>query len=158
MKPNIGIEEKNRKELVALLNVVLSDQYVLYTKTLNYHWNVEGSSFAELHKFLEGQYREMVETIDETAERVRKLGGIAAGTLKEFTQKTRLKEVPGDRPDAKRMIKNLLTDHEALIVNLRKNVDQADEKYKDKGTADYLTGLMEQHEKMAWMLRSYLGA
>ena len=54
------------------------------------------------------------------------------------------------------MIKNLVDDHESVIVLLRKDLDLCDEKYSDKGTCDFLTGLMEEHEKMAWMLRAYL--
>jgi starvation-inducible DNA-binding protein len=54
------------------------------------------------------------------------------------------------------MLKDLLGDHEALIRDLRKDCDDAQNKYGDAGTADFLTGLMEEHEKMAWMLRSFL--
>jgi len=155
MKPNIGIKEKDREKVVEILNVLLADEFVLYTKTLNYHWNITGTSFAELHKFLEAQYEEMSGIIDSVAERTKKIGGNALGTLKEFSQQTRLKEFPGQVLEALKMIKGLLSDHEALIVHLRKDLELCDEKYNDKGTCDFLTGLMEQHEKMAWMLRSY---
>jgi len=141
---------------IQILNQLLSDEYVLYTKTRNYHWNITGPDFSELHKFFESQYEELDEIIDETAERARALGGNSLGTLKEFLQHTSLKEVPGNYPDAKRMIGNLLTDHESVIQSLRKNLAACAEKYGDMGTSDFLTGLMEQHEKMAWMLRAYL--
>ncbi len=153
---NIGISEKNRAGAVELLNRLLSDEYVLYTKTRNYHWNVTGPDFSELHKFFESQYEALDGIVDETAERARSLGGNSLGTLKEFLQHTSLKEFPGDDPAAKKMIANLLADHESLIQALRRDLAVCAEKYQDMGTSDFLTGLLEQHEKMAWMLRSYL--
>jgi starvation-inducible DNA-binding protein len=155
MTLNIGITDKNRKALVATLNTVLADEFVLYTKTRNYHWNVVGPQFNDLHKFFEAQYDALNEVVDEVAERARTLGGRALGTLAEFAQHTRLKERPGDRPDARGMIADLQADHETLIRELRDDVEQAD-KLGDAGTNDFLTGLLEKHEKMAWMLRAFL--
>ena len=54
MKANIGIPDKNREAVAALLNLLLSDEHIVYTKTRNYHWNYEGDNFMEIHKFLEG--------------------------------------------------------------------------------------------------------
>ena len=156
MNLNIGITEKNRQAVVEILNRLLSDEYVLYTRTRNYHWNVTGPDFSELHKFFENQYEAVDGIIDEVAERARALGGKSLGTLKEFLEKTQLEEFPKKYPDAAAMISNLLADHETIIESLRKNLGICAEKYGDMGTSDFLTGLMEQHEKMAWMLRSYL--
>ncbi len=156
MKTNIGLSEKSRQGCAAILNAVLSDEYVLYTKTRNYHWNVTGSDFSELHKFFESQYEELDDIVDEVAERARSLGGRSFGTLAEFLKGTSLQEAPGRYPAAGAMIRNLMTDHEAIIVRLRTNVETCATKYTDAGTADFLTGIMEQHEKMAWMLRAYL--
>lgn len=156
MKINIGISEKNVASVVSLLNKQLSNEYVLYTKTLNYHWNITSPSFMELHKFLDTQYQELQEIIDSVAERIRNLDGQTFGTLREFLKNTDLKEAPGKKLSATQMLKNLLNDHERVIVLLRKDVDLCEEKYKDKGTCDFLTGIMETHEKMAWILRSYL--
>lgn len=156
MKPIIGISDKNRQSLVELLNEVLSDEYVLYTKLRNYHWNVGGLTFSEFHKLFEAQYEEIDQVIDDTAERVRALGGKALGTLKEFLQKATLKEHPGTHPSLKEMLQDLLEDHETLIRKLRQGESDAAEKFGDSGTSDFLTGLMKQHEKMAWMLRASL--
>ncbi len=155
MKPKIGILDKNRENIVEILNVLLSDEYVLYTKTRNYHWNVLGLHFHDLHKFFEAQYEELDEIIDEVAERARALGGRSFGTLMEFSKRARIKEYPGQVPSAPKMIENLLADHETVIQNLRPDVEKT-AKLADAGTSDFLTGLMEQHEKMAWMLRSCL--
>ena len=156
MKPKIGIADDMRKGVVELLSTVLADEYVLYTKTRNYHWNVEGLQFNDLHKFFEAQYEALDEFIDEVAERARSLGGRALGTLAVFSQRTRLKVEPKKTPDAKQMLANLLADHESVIRELRADLQTALDKYGDAGTSDFLTGLMEKHEKMAWMLRSYL--
>jgi len=94
MKPNIGLSAKDCTEVVHVLNTLLSDEFILYTKTLNYHWNITGPHFHDLHKLLDTQYHELLETIDSVAERVRSLGGHALGSLLEFTQNTRLKEEP----------------------------------------------------------------
>ncbi len=156
MKTNIGISDAGRSGAIEILNHLLSDEYVLYTKTRNYHWNVIGPDFSELHKFFEAQYEALDEIIDEVAERARSLGGKSFGTLKEFAQRTRLREFPAEHSDAKKMITNLLTDHETIIVALRQDLVKCAEEYGDMGTSDFLTGLMEQHEKMGWMLRAYL--
>ena len=156
MKTNIGINEKNRKAVVAILNSVLSNEFLLYTKTRNYHWNVTGSDFGELHKFFEAQYEELDDMMDEAAERARSVGGVSFGTMTEFLKSSTLKEFPGVVPPAETMIANLLQDHETTIQKLRQDLEACAEKYQDMGTSDFLTGLMEQHEKMAWMLRSYL--
>jgi starvation-inducible DNA-binding protein len=155
MKVNIGIADKDRSAVADVLNRQLSDEYLLYTKTRNYHWNVVGPQFNDLHKFFEAQYEALDEVVDEVAERARTLGGRALGTLAEFSQHARLKERPGDRPDARGMIADLLADHEAVVRQLRDDLDVA-VKHNDTGTNDFLTGLMEKHEKMAWMLRAFL--
>ena len=156
MQPHIGISEKNLKGVTSLLSVVLADAVVLYTKTRKFHWNVKGESFMELHLLFEKQYTELEEAIDEIAERINKLGERTIGTMKEFLDLTHLKEAPGKYPERKDMIKELLGDHESIIVQLRKNVDQCQDEFKDAGTADFLTGLMEDHETNAWKLRRYL--
>jgi starvation-inducible DNA-binding protein len=155
MKPNIAITDDNRRSVVAILNALLADEYVLYTKTRNYHWNVVGPMFNDLHKFFETQYEALSDVVDEVAERVRALGAPAAGTLTEFGQHTRLKEQPGQHPEATAMIANLLTDHETVIRQLRADVDTTLTRHGDSGTSNFLTDLMERHEKMAWMLRAY---
>ncbi len=158
MTPNLGIADSNREHIVKILNDLLADEYVLYTKTRNYHWNVVGPQFNDLHKFFEAQYEELNVFVDDVAERARQLGGKSLGTLAEFTQHARIKEHPGQYPVATAMLSNLLADHEAVIRTLRADLATVMDKYADAGTNDFLTGLMEKHEKMAWMLRAFLDA
>ena len=157
MKPNIGIADEARRGVVDVLSALLADEYVLYTKTRNYHWNVVGPQFNDLHKFFEAQYEELDGIVDEVAERSRSIGGRAIGSLAEFVRSARLEEKTGDVPDARTMIASLLADHEAVIRTLRGDLQACIDRFGDAGTSDFLTGLMERHEKMAWMLRSFLG-
>ena len=155
--PNIGIHDGDRHSVIAILNTLLADEYLLYTKTRNYHWNVTGPQFNDLHKFFEAQYEALDDVVDEVAERSRALGGRAAGSLEEFRKLARLGEdAIGKVPAAREMLATLLADHEALARALRADVDTVTDKHRDTGTADFLTGLLEQHEKAAWMLRSFL--
>ena len=154
MKANIGLTEKNSRTVALLLNKLLADEHIIYTKTRNYHWNYEGDNFMEMHKFYEGQYDELAEMIDEIAERIRMIGHFAEGRMKDFLKTTRLLE-PDYTTHQDKQVKNLVDDHETLIRILRKDIDTI-EKMKDAGTMDFLTKIMEQHEKMAWMLRSYM--
>ncbi|MEO6613531.1 MAG: DNA starvation/stationary phase protection protein [Chitinophagaceae bacterium] len=156
MTPNIGLSAKNLKSITSLLSAVLADAVVLYTKTRKFHWNVSGNSFMELHKLFEKQYNKLEEAIDEIAERINKLGTKTPGTMQEFLQLATLKESPGKYPSQKEMLMELLRDHEAIIKQLRKYIDDCDEKYNDIGTADFLTDLMKEHETIAWTLRRYL--
>lgn len=156
MDIEIGLPGQTREGVGRMLNLLLADEHVLYIKTRNYHWNVTGPRFHSLHEFLEDQYTLLAEAIDEIAERARTVGVHASGTMAEFVDRARLREEPGPVPDAQTMLKNLLHDHEAVVVQLRKDVDRCDDELNDQGTADFLTGLMEKHEKQAWMLRAHL--
>lgn len=156
MEPEIGLDEKSRRGVVDILNQLLADEYVLYTKTRNFHWNVVGPHFDALHKFFEAQYDELEETIDEVAERARALGGRAAGSLAEFLELTRLQEAGRKAIDSDSMLLALADDHEKIIRGLRVALEICAERFSDAGTSDFLTGLMEQHEKMAWMLRAHV--
>ncbi len=155
-KLDTGLSPEAQEGVTQILNALLADEYVLYTKTRNYHWNVVGPQFHDLHKFFEAQYEALNEIVDEVAERARSLGGWARGTLSDFLQGTRLREHPGEYPDARTMIGNLLRDHEAIIRTLRVDLDTCVDRYHDMGTNNFLTDLMERHEKMAWMLRAML--
>ncbi len=155
MNVNTGLKESSRVKVLALLDSALADLSVLSQKTRHFHWNVVGPRFNDLHKFFEGQYDALEGEIDATAERSRALGGRALGSMKELLAHARLKEAAAGRsPAADAMLSELLRDHEALIRALRADVD-ACAALGDQGTADFLTGMLEGHEKMAWMLRAF---
>jgi len=155
-KLNIGLSEEQRAGVVELLNRDLSNGYLLLIKTKKYHWDVVGPQFRSLHQIWEEQYQALTETIDSMAERVRQLGGYPVGTAEGFLKHASIKEHAGDIPTAAGMVANLVDDHEEIIRSFRQHIDQCSDDFHDEGTADFLTGLMEQHEEMAWMLRSFI--
>lgn len=156
MIPKIGISEIHLQKSISLLSIILSDEMTLYVKTRKFHWNVAGESFLEMHKLFEAQYTELELIIDLVAERTNKLGGKTIGTMNEFTLLSRIVEHPNKYPIQKAMIAELLSDHETLISELRKDIDICADDNHDVGTADLLTGILQQHETMAWILRRYL--
>ena len=155
MKPNLGITAKNLDSVNDVLNHVLADGNVLYIKLRKFHWNLSGDNFMELHLLFEDQYTAVAEAIDEVAERISTLGGVAIGTTMEFAKMSQLKEKPGKIPANQEMLRELVGDHESIVKSLRKNLDTVEEKYGDAGTSDFLNGLMQEHEKMSWKLRKY---
>jgi starvation-inducible DNA-binding protein len=151
---NIGISEPNKQAVANELNQLLADEFLLYTKTRKFHWNVEGAQFHDLHLFFEKQYNQLAEIMDAVAERIRKLGHYAIGSMNQFLKETSLLEHEDSETSSASMLQQLLDDHETIIRRLRSDIDKFQDKYKDAGSADFITGLVEQHETMAWMLRA----
>lgn len=156
MTTNIGLSEANRKAVSRQLAILLADEFVLYTKTRRAHWNVEGPDFHDKHVFFEGQYEQLADYVDDIAERIRTLGHYAPATLADYLQLTRLSEQNASENTSAGFIRELLLDHEELVMVLRGLIKTFAEENNDAGTSDFVTGLMEKHEKMAWMLRSHL--
>jgi len=155
-KINIGLSDEQRKGVCELLNRDLADAYLALIKTKKFHWDVVGPQFRSLHQLWEEQYQALTTNIDALAERIRTLGNYPLGTAESFLQYASIKEQSNNIPQATEMVSQLVDDHEQIIRNLRDHVDQCSEEFSDQGTADFLTGLMEQHEEMAWMLRSFI--
>lgn len=151
-----GISDQNRQAVAAELSKLLADEFLLYTKTRNAHWNVEGPDFHAMHVFFENQYEQLDEIMDDVAERIRALGHYAPATLKSYLALTHLTEASREKNDSRGFVSELLTDHEQIIMHLRENINHFAADYHDAGTSDFITGLMETHEKMAWMLRAHL--
>lgn len=155
MQANLGIPDPHLQAVALELNKLLADEFVLYAKTRNYHWNVEGSNFMEMHKLYEGQYEQLDEIIDNVAERIRALGHYAQARLKDYTRLTNLEEQEYTT-EQKAQLQNLLVDHETIIKELRRMITLFADEHKDLGSSDFVTGLMQEHEKIAWFIRSYL--
>lgn len=156
MKANIGIKQENISKVAEILTKILADEFVLYTKTKRAHWNVEGPDFYNKHLFFEQQYDAIDEIVDTVAERIRALGHYTPATLKDFLALTHLTEELQEKNDSNGFIKELLLDHESIIIYLRENINNIANEFQDAGTSDFITGLVETHEKMAWMLRAHL--
>ncbi|HAH23196.1 MAG TPA: DNA starvation/stationary phase protection protein [Prolixibacteraceae bacterium] len=156
MKAQIGIKPGDSVQVADSLNRLLADEHVLYIKTRNAHWNVEGHDFYMQHKFFEEQYGQLEEMIDQVAERIRSIGHFSEATMQDFLKLTHLNEQSREKNDSLSFIKNLLEDHQSIIIHIRENIDRFAEEWHDIGSSDFITGLMEAHEKMAWMLRAHL--
>ncbi|WP_373516289.1 Dps family protein [Pricia sp.] len=154
MKTNIGISKENRQQVTDILSKVLADEFVLYTKTLRAHWNLEGHDFHTKHIFFEDHYNAIKRFADSVAERIRKIGHYAPATMGDFLNLTHLTEKYGGDNTSHDYTAALLEDHDAIIQFIRENIAKVEEDYKDVGSADFLTGLIQEHEEMAWMLRA----
>lgn len=151
----IGLNDKERSQTTEFLNKLLADEFTLLVQTLNYHWNLIGPEFHDYHLLFDGQYKQTFETIDAIAERVRALDGRSLGAMQEFIKHTQIKEEPGKVPKPKEMVANLTKTNETIISFLRKGITEIN-KINDHGTVNFLSQLIEDHEKTAWMLRSLL--
>jgi starvation-inducible DNA-binding protein len=153
-KIDIGIKDKDRKEIADGLSRLLADTYTLYLKTHNFHWNVTGPMFQTLHLMFETQYNELALAVDQIAERIRALGYPAPGTYADYVKLSSIKETAGV-PKAEKMIELLVEGQEAVARTAR-SIFPIIDKVSDEPTADLLTQRMQVHEKTAWMLRSLL--
>lgn len=154
MTINSGLKQDDVEEIVKDLSQILSNNYVLYFKTLNFHWNMIDTRFYLLHTLLESQYRALAEAGDEFAERIRSLGKTPPSSMKEFLSLSTLSESPTDL-SGHDMIKTLSEDHQLSAISMREYAQNADKK-NDISTSDMLIAHMQQHEKTAWILDSHL--
>jgi len=148
------IDATTSQEISQKLSQVLANTYVLYTKTQNFHWNLEDTRFYSLHLLFEKQYTELAEALDEIAERMRMIGEKSPGSMRQFLELTTLEESDNEL-SGDEMIRELMEDHTTLANTLRPIISDANKK-GDDGTADMLIQLLRSHEKNAWMLRSHL--
>lgn len=156
MKPNLGIPDTHLQAVTEQLNMLLADEVVLYFKTRNCHWNIEGTNFHEMHAFYENQFEQLDEIMDQVAERIRILGHYTEARLVDYLKLTDLIEQPYTNAQNVQL-KDLLASHETIIQKLRKYIPLFAISHKDLGTSDFVTQLLGKHEMMAWMVRSYLG-
>jgi starvation-inducible DNA-binding protein len=156
VKTELGIIDTDRQAVANELAKILADENVLYIKTKNARWNIEGADFYDKHKFFESQFEQLDEFIDNVAERIRSIGHYAPASLQSYLSLTHLTEKTRDHNDSQSFIKELLEDHESIIINLREHIRSFADDYHDAGSSDFITSLMESHEKMAWFLYSHL--
>ena len=149
----LGLDEKATSNTVQELNVLLADYHLYYQKLRNYHWNVIGKNFFDLHEKFEELYDDAKLKVDEIAERILTLRYQPTSNLSEYLQISNLKESKSDLSDSE-MIKNLLEDHGTLLKQMRKVVEVAD-KGGDEGTIDLIGAYIREFEKTSWMLDAW---
>ena len=151
-KIDIGINEQDRLNIAAGLKHLLADSYTLYLQTHNFHWNVTGPQFRELHLMFEEHYSELALAVDVIAERIRTLDVAAPGTYKEFAKLSSIQEIEGV-PTAKDMVEILTHGHEQVVKTCRE-VLAATRQADDESSTALVSDRMRVHEKTAWMLRA----
>jgi starvation-inducible DNA-binding protein len=152
MARNIEFTDQAKRECAEALSKVLSDTFVLYLKTHNFHWNVKGPQFISLHKMFEEQYRDLWSALDDIAERIRALDQPAPGTTAKFKQLAEIKEIDS-LPAAMNMLSELVSDNEAVVRTIRTALSAAQDA-GDEATAGLLTDRLTYHEKQVWMMKS----
>lgn len=151
-KIDIGITQADRLKVAEGLKHLMADSYTLYLQTHNFHWNVEGPQFRELHLMFEEHYMELAVAVDDVAERIRTLDVPAPGTYKELARLSSIKEVEGV-PDGKTMVDTLTRGHEQVVKTCRQVLKLA-QSADDESTSALASDRMRIHEKTAWMLRA----
>lgn len=152
MKRSVETSNQTNRVVGAFLNLLLADEYVLYTKTRTAHWNVDGTNYFELHVSLENQYNTLDSMIDEIAEQIRSLGHYALGSLEDFVSAA---QMTGDHQNFRKttkILETLHTDHEMIMGILQREILSVSELLNATNTALFLSRLLEQHQRMAWML------
>ncbi|HPN39540.1 MAG TPA: DNA starvation/stationary phase protection protein [Melioribacteraceae bacterium] len=137
-------------KLVENLKQLLSDQFVIYTKLRNYHWNVKGTNFFRLHSYFEQLYNELADDIDEIAERIKILGYQTPGSMAEFLELSTVKESENSLTSDLDMLKNIINNYEYLNNKLNNIIESK----IDVVTEGMLINLLEKYEKHLWMMKS----
>lgn len=151
---DIGISQSHREQVAEKLKVLLADSYTLYLQTHNFHWNVTGPQFRDLHLMFEEHYTELATAVDDIAERIRTLGVFAPGTYKEFATLSNIEETDSV-PSGNDMVAILSQGHEQVVRTCRDVLKVAQEA-DDESSVSLVSDRMVLHEKTAWMLRSLL--
>ncbi|WP_348672868.1 Dps family protein [uncultured Abyssibacter sp.] len=149
---DIGIDAESREKVAEGLKRLLADSYTLYLQTHNFHWNVTGPQFRELHLMFEEHYTELADAVDDIAERIRTLGVAAPGTYKEFSRLSSIDEVEGV-PGSEEMVDLLTKGHEQVVKTCREVLKLAQDA-DDESTTALVSDRMRIHEKTSWMLRA----
>jgi len=149
----LGFESEETKISVDLLNALLCNLQVHYQKLRNFHWNVEGGDFYDLHEQFQLEYEAVTLEIDEIAERIRVFGFRPISTLKEYLSISNIKEATADTK-AEAMVQDIINDFEILLSFMIEVIEHADE-IGDLSTSMLITEFMKRTEKSHWMLSSF---
>lgn len=149
---DIGIPENDRNQIAEGLKRLLADSYTLYLQTHNFHWNVTGPQFRDLHLMFEEHYTELAVAVDDIAERIRTLDVVAPGTYKALAELSSISEVD-HIPSGMEMVEILTKGHEQVVKTCREALKVA-QAADDESTAALVSDRMRIHEKTAWMLRA----
>jgi starvation-inducible DNA-binding protein len=150
----LGWSSAETEKITRALNALLANYAIHYQKLRNYHWNVKGSDFFDLHEQFESQYTEAIKNIDDIAERIRIFGETPLSTLKDYLETSEIKETSTNLT-SELMVRELLSDYRILLQYMFSVVEVASEE-KDSGTEEMVKVFINQLEKHHWMLSSFL--
>lgn len=143
------------KNTIEALNVYLADLNVYYRKVQNYHWNIVGKGFFEIHAKLEEIYDDINEKIDVIAERILSIGGRPYGSMKKYLEVTHIVEANDVEIKSDELLKEVIKDTEHLLEEAKKIKVVSDDE-NDYGTSAEIDGHILDYEKLLWMLKSYI--
>lgn len=150
----LGYSKLETVEIVETMNKLLADYSVHYQKLRNFHWNVKGGDFFDIHEKFEEEYNYAKVAIDEVAERIRVFGQTPLSTLKEYLENSEIKESGTDLSSLE-MVREILKDFEILLEQMFAVIEIAIEN-GDSGTEDLIKGFVKHTEKRHWMLSAFI--
>lgn len=151
----LGRNKEETQTLAKRMNTLLANYQVHYQRLRNFHWNVKGDDFYDLHENFEAFYNKAIQNIDEIAERIRVFGHTPLSRFKDYLEESTIEEASTDL-EGKEMTKEILGDFQTLTGFLAAVSEEA-EKVGDKGTADLTDSITREMEKDHWMLSSWAG-
>lgn len=149
----LGYKQEESEAIVKSLNLLLANYHVHYQKLRNFHWNVTGGDFFDLHEKFEELYDEAFANIDLIAERIRVFGMTPLSLIKDYLEHSTIKEVGTDL-DSRAMVKEVLKDFEILAENMNECAEKVSE-LGDTATEDMLISFIKTLESNHWMLTSF---
>ena len=149
----LGYTKLETAELVESMNQLLANYSVHYQKLRNFHWNVKGADFFDIHEEFEKQYNEAKVAIDDIAERIRVFGQSPMSTMSEYLKTSKIKEIGTDLTSLE-MVREIIKDYEMLLEVLFNVVEVAID-HGDSGTEDMVKGFIKKIEKHHWMLSAF---
>ena len=150
----LNLDTSKTKDTVKELNILLADYHLYYQKLRNFHWNIIGQNFFDLHEQFEDMYNDAKLKIDEIAERILTLRFQPESNFTDYLNMSNLAEASSDIEDHE-MVSALLDDHGKIISQMRNVVEVAD-KNDDEGTIDLVGEYIRELEKTSWMLDAWI--
>ncbi|MCL4115279.1 UNVERIFIED_CONTAM: hypothetical protein GTU68_059202 [Idotea baltica] len=150
----IGIEKNKLNKIAQQLNILLAEYQLYYQNLRNFHWNIKGENFFELHGVFEELYNDAKVKIDDIAERILTLRFRPDSKLSTYLKTASIGEIDG-RPTDRNMVAEILEEHKILIARMRLVLEDASDA-KDEGTIDLIAGFLGSLEKRSWMLDAWL--
>jgi len=150
----LGWTASETEEITKSLNELLANYTVHYQKLRNYHWNVKGSDFFDLHEQFELQYTEAIQNIDDIAERIRIFGKTPISTLQDYLDISQVKETTSQL-SSELMVREILSDYTILLKHMGLVVEVAVE-HEDSGTEEMVKRFTNSIEKHHWMLSAFM--